>query len=107
VKTVAHMAEQIGVHTAQLVDLLTTTLFPGAVYTSYGALIAEGRYQPGGFTTRLGRKDVHLALDAARTGGLTLPFGEALRTVLDQAIAQGHGDDDWASIAELQRPAHA
>ncbi|WP_421075240.1 MULTISPECIES: tyrosine-type recombinase/integrase [unclassified Microbacterium] len=70
------MAEQVGVSTDQLVDLLTTTLFPGAVYTSYGALIAERRYQPGGFTTRLGRKDVHLALDAARTGGLTLLFGK-------------------------------
>lgn len=101
------MAEKIGVDPAQLIDLLTTTLFPGAVYASYGSLIAERRYQPAGFTTSLGRKDVHLALDAARAGGLTLPFGEALRTALDQTIAQGHGDDDWASIAELQRPAHA
>ncbi|MDR6875496.1 hypothetical protein J2S61_000482 [Microbacterium barkeri] len=38
------MAEQVGVSTDQPVDLLTTTLFPGAVYTSYGALIAERRY---------------------------------------------------------------
>ncbi len=98
------MAEQAGVDPAQLIDLLTTTLFPGPVYTAYGALIAEHRYQPAGFTTQLGRKDVHLALDAAHAGGLTLPFGEALRTALDQAIAQGHGEDDWASIAELRRP---
>lgn len=102
---VTAMAEQVGVDPTQLIDLLTATLFPGAVYASYGALIAQHSYQPAGFTTHLGRKDVHLALDAAQQNGLTLPFGEVLRTVLDQAIVRGHGDDDWASIAELQRPA--
>lgn len=101
------MAEQVGVDPTQLVELLTATLFPGAVYGSYGALIAEHRYRPAGFTTHLGRKDVHLALDAAQAGGPTLPFGEALRTALDRTIARGHGDDDWASIAELQRPVGA
>ncbi len=99
------MAEGIGIEPSLLVDVLTTTLFPGVVHASYGAIIAERRYQPAGFTTRLGRKDVHLALDAAHAGGLTLPFGEALRAALDDAIARGYGDDDWASIAELQRPA--
>lgn len=97
------VAERVGVDPAQLIELLTATLFPGAVYASYGTLIAERRYRPAGFTTRLGRKDVHLALDAAQTSGHTLPFGEVLRAVLDEAIAEGHGDDDWASIAELQR----
>lgn len=41
-----------------------------------------------------------------KAGGLSLPFGEVLRAALDQAIAQGYGDD-WAVIAELQRPGHA
>lgn len=99
------MTEHVGGRPTQLIDLLTTTLFPGAVYTSYGSLIAEHRYQPAGFTTSLGRKDVHLALDTARDGGLIPPFGDALRTALDKAVGRGHGDDDRASIAELQRPA--
>ena len=35
------IAEQVGVDSVQLVDLLSTTLFPGTIYTSYGALLAE------------------------------------------------------------------
>lgn len=96
------LAERTGVDAAQLIELLTTTLFPGQVYASYGALIAERRYQPAAFTTTLGRKDLHLALDAAAEHDLTMPTGELLREVFDQAVRDGHGDDDWASIAEQQ-----
>ncbi|MDN6557182.1 MAG: NAD(P)-dependent oxidoreductase [Acidipropionibacterium acidipropionici] len=94
------LAEHSGVDTSQLIDLLTSSLFPGATYTAYRTLIAERRYQPAGFTTTLGRKDLHLALDAADEHGLTLPFGEILRAIFDQAIADGSGDEDWAAITE-------
>jgi 3-hydroxyisobutyrate dehydrogenase-like beta-hydroxyacid dehydrogenase len=97
------VAEESRVDPGRFIELLTSTLFPGPVYTSYGALIAEQRYRPAGFTTRLGRKDVHLALDAADAAGRALPFGDVLRSVFEEAIEQGHGEDDWASIAELQR----
>lgn len=96
------LAEATGVDASQLVELLTGTLFPGPVFTSYGSLIAERRYQPAGFTTILGRKDLHLALDAAAEHDLRLPTGELLRAIFDQAISDGHGDDDWAAIAEQQ-----
>ncbi|MDI3405740.1 NAD(P)-dependent oxidoreductase [Streptomyces cavernicola] len=96
------VAERAGVDSGQLVELLTSTLFPGAVYSGYGSMIAERRYQPAGFTTLLGRKDLHLALDAATAQGTPLPIGELLRTIFDEAIADGHGADDWAAIAEQQ-----
>lgn len=96
------LAEQAGVDPAQLIDLLTATLFPGPVYASYGALIAERRYQPAAFTTTLGRKDLGLALDAGAQRGVTLPIGELLREIFDRALRDGHAEDDWASIAELQ-----
>ncbi|SDL42878.1 NAD(P)-dependent oxidoreductase [Streptomyces indicus] len=96
------VAERAGVDSGHLVELLTSTLFPGAVYTAYGSMIAERRYQPADFTTALGRKDLHLALDAAVAQGASLPIGELLRTVFDQAIADGRGADDWAAIAEQQ-----
>ncbi|MFT4042174.1 MAG: NAD(P)-dependent oxidoreductase [Gordonia sp. (in: high G+C Gram-positive bacteria)] len=99
---VVSLAEQTGVDAEHLVDLLTSTLFPGQVYASYGALIAERRYQPAGFTTALGRKDLHLALDAAAEHNITLPVGELLRGVFDQALRDGFRDHDWASIAEQQ-----
>lgn len=97
------MAERSGVDSELLVDLLTSTLFQGPAYSSYGKLIATSTYQPAGFTTTLGRKDVGLALDVAADAGLRLPFGEVLRAILDEALANGQADLDWSSIADLQR----
>lgn len=97
------MAERSGVDSTLLVELLTSTLFQGPAYSSYGKLIATSTYEPAGFTTTLGRKDVGLALDVAADTGLRLPFGEVLRSVLDEALANGHADLDWSSIADLQR----
>jgi 3-hydroxyisobutyrate dehydrogenase-like beta-hydroxyacid dehydrogenase len=96
------LAERAGVDSGQFVELLTSTLFPGAVYAGYGAMIAERRYHPAGFTTVLGRKDLRLALAAAAGHGIQLPFGQLLEAVFDQAIADGHGADDWAVVAEQQ-----
>ncbi|MFD8013544.1 NAD(P)-dependent oxidoreductase [Streptomyces sp. NPDC058955] len=96
------LAEGAGVDSGQFVELLASTLFPGPVYTGYGSMIAERRYRPAGFTTTLGRKDLHLALDAATDQGMPLPIGQLLRTVFDEAIADGRGADDWAAIAEQQ-----
>ncbi|MFI6055584.1 NAD(P)-dependent oxidoreductase [Streptomyces violascens] len=96
------LAEGADVDSGQFVELLTSTLFPGAVYAGYGSMIAERRYQPAGFTTILGRKDLHLALDAATDHDIPLPIGQLLQAVFDQAITDGHGADDWAVIAEQQ-----
>ncbi|MGN8025990.1 NAD(P)-dependent oxidoreductase [Microbacterium sp. 22242] len=96
------LAEQADVDPGMLVELLSSTLFPGPVYDGYGTLVARRSYQPAGFTTVLGRKDLHLALDSAAEHGLTLPVGELLRTVFDDAIAAGRGADDWSVIAEQQ-----
>ncbi|MDP9845992.1 NAD(P)-dependent oxidoreductase [Streptosporangium lutulentum] len=97
------LAEHTGVDASTLVELLTSTLFPGTVYSGYGELIASRSYEPAGFTTSLGLKDVNLALDAAEQARLVLPVGDVLRTVLTETIAAGRAEQDWASIAELQR----
>lgn len=96
------LAEASAIDAGALIDLLASTLFPGPVYAGYGSAIAERRYQPAGFTTVLGRKDLHLALGAAADHGVPLPIGQLLREVFDQSIADGHGTDDWAAIAEQQ-----
>ncbi|MFI0929953.1 NAD(P)-dependent oxidoreductase [Streptomyces sp. NPDC021012] len=96
------VADAAGADPGQFVELLASTLFPGPVYSGYGSMIAQRKYQPAGFTTTLGRKDLHLALDAAADQAIPLPFGELLRGVFDQAIADGRAADDWAAIAEQQ-----
>ncbi|PPF77077.1 hypothetical protein C5B96_15985 [Subtercola sp. Z020] len=103
------MAESIalldasGVDSNTFVDIMADSLFPGPVYSGYGALIADRRYQPAGFTTRLGLKDLGLAEHAASGAGVSLATAAGLREVFEAAIADGHADDDWSSIAEVTR----
>ena len=48
----------------------------------------------------LGLKDVELALATAREKGVTLPSAELIKTNLMKAIAHGHGQKDWAALAD-------
>ncbi|MBV6698871.1 NAD(P)-dependent oxidoreductase [Kitasatospora aureofaciens] len=97
------LAEANGVRPADLIELLTGTLFPGPVYSGYGAMVAERRYEPAGFRLPLGLKDVGLALDAGAASTVPLPFGSVLRDAFLDALAHGDGDKDWAAVAAVAR----
>ncbi|MGA5816931.1 NAD(P)-dependent oxidoreductase [Kitasatospora sp. NPDC094028] len=97
------LAEANGVRPTDLIDLLTGTLFPGPVYSGYGAMVAERRYEPAGFRLPLGLKDVGLALDAGAAATVPLPFGSVLRDAFLDALAHGDGDKDWAAVASVAR----
>jgi 3-hydroxyisobutyrate dehydrogenase-like beta-hydroxyacid dehydrogenase len=58
------------------------------------------------FTTRLMRKDLDLALEAATTAGVTLPVTGLVRRLLQSAVDTGLGDLDFmALLIRLQREA--
>ena len=57
----------------------------------------EHEFRPG-FPLRHAFKDVGLALTAAREQGIELPLTGALVHRWNEAIADGHGDDDVASV---------
>jgi 3-hydroxyisobutyrate dehydrogenase-like beta-hydroxyacid dehydrogenase len=97
------LAEAHGVRPADLVELITGTLFPGPVYGGYGAMVAERRYEPAGFRLPLGLKDVGLALDAGAAATVPLPFAGVLRDAFLDALAHGDGDKDWAAVAAVAR----
>lgn len=97
------IGERGGVDAQTLVELFTSTITPGPVYTNYGGLIAAQEYAPAGFTPVLGRKDVDLARAQAASTGLRLPVGDLLSELLTDAIEAGHEHDDWASLADVQR----
>lgn len=101
------IGERGGVDAETLVDLFTSTITPGPVYTHYGRLIATQTYSPAGFTSLLGRKDVDLARSQAGATGLRLPVADLLSTLLTEAITAGHERDDWASLADVQRHRNA
>jgi 3-hydroxyisobutyrate dehydrogenase-like beta-hydroxyacid dehydrogenase len=97
----AAFAEAHGVAGADLLDLLTNTLFASPVYKGYGASIAANRYEPPGFNLKLGAKDVRLALAAADEVGVPMPFASVLRDNLIDAMAHGDGDKDLAALARV------
>ncbi len=93
------MAERSGVDKGAVAEMLGRTLFACPVYQNYGRAIAEQRFQPAGFRLALGLKDLNLALETARTAGASMPVGELVRGRLEDAVAKGRADWDWAALA--------
>jgi len=84
-----------------LVDLLTSTLFTGPAYKTYGGLIAESKFQPAGFAAPLGYKDIRLTLAAAESLRVPMPLGSLLHDRFVRLLAQGGDTLDWAAIGGL------
>ncbi|MDR5698686.1 NAD(P)-dependent oxidoreductase [Agromyces aerolatus] len=98
------MTERLGVDAEQFVELLTSTLFGGVVYSGYGSIIAKGEYFPPGFHVSLGRKDLGLAEEVATATGVHLATLGALIAVFDRTLADPElKDGDWSAIAEVSR----
>ena len=90
-----------GVDPLQYVDILTSTLFSGPAYQTYGGLIARGEFEPAGFAAALGLKDIRLALAAADELAVPLPVASLLRDRFLALMANGGGQLDWSAIATL------
>jgi 3-hydroxyisobutyrate dehydrogenase-like beta-hydroxyacid dehydrogenase len=88
-----------GVSAADFLEIMTSTLFAAPAYQGYGKLIAEQRFKPAGFSLPLGLKDVELALTAASTARVPLPFAGVLRDSLLEALAAGDSELDWSALA--------
>jgi len=95
------LIRKYGVDTHDFVDFLTNTLFSAPAYKTYGGIIADERYQPAGFTMRLGLKDVRLVLAAAEAVDAPLPIASLVRDNLLTAISRGMEDLDWSATARL------
>jgi 3-hydroxyisobutyrate dehydrogenase-like beta-hydroxyacid dehydrogenase len=88
-----------GISAADFLEVMTSTLFASQAYQVYGKLIAEQRFKPAGMSLPLGLKDVELALTAASTARVPLPFAGVLRDGLLEALAAGDADLDWSALA--------
>ena len=72
--------------------------------THRGPNMLAGRY-PLGFRTRLHRKDLGIALDAARERGIPLPLTAWVEQRETELIRRGFGDEDVSNLARLAREA--
>jgi len=93
------LANKSGIDASAWMEMLTQALFTSPIYVNYGNMILKEAFAPGGFSVKLGLKDVNLVLQQAEQTGAKMPVGNLLKQQLDETIAKGHGDNDWTSIA--------
>src|SRR4029077_20298383 len=87
-----------GVDRRRYLEILTSTLFTAPVYRTYGELIVEHRFEPPGFAAPLGHKDIRLALAAAETLRVPMPFAAVLHDRFLTLLAHGGEALDWFVI---------
>jgi 3-hydroxyisobutyrate dehydrogenase-like beta-hydroxyacid dehydrogenase len=92
------LAEKGGVPKAQLLEVLTGSLFDAPVFHNYGKALAAAKFTPAGFAAPLGLKDMRLAGQAAETLRVPMPLLGVLRDHLVQTIAVEGEAIDWSGI---------
>src|SRR5262252_9206613 len=80
------LVRKYGVNPQVFYDVMTEGLFAAPAYKVYGKLMVDSSYDKPGFTTRLGLKDIKLALAAAELVNVPLPSGSVVRDRLVGAI---------------------
>jgi 3-hydroxyisobutyrate dehydrogenase-like beta-hydroxyacid dehydrogenase len=97
------LGEKGGVAPAQLLGMLTGTLFGVPVVHGYGGMMVRQQFSPAGFAMALGLKDMKLVLQAGDRLEVPMPLADLLRTRFLQAMAQGKGDLDWSGMSTVIR----
>ena len=82
-------------------DIMVGTLFAAPAYRTYGDLIVEQKFEPALFKLPLGLKDVRLAMEAGEAVHAPLPFASVMRDNFLEAIAHGHGEQDWSAVSTV------
>jgi len=90
-----------GVDKEEYLEIMTSTLFGGPVYKTYGRLIAREEFEPAGFAATLGLKDVRLVLSAGEALQVPLPVASLLRDRFLTLLANGGADLDWSAVGAL------
>jgi 3-hydroxyisobutyrate dehydrogenase-like beta-hydroxyacid dehydrogenase len=95
------LVAKAGIDQHQYLEVMTSTLFDAPAYRNYGAMIANGRFEPAGFAAPLGQKDIRLALAAAEDLRVPMPLASLLRDRFLTLIANGGEQLDWSAIGKL------
>ena len=94
------LAAKLGVDAATLLPLVQASMVKSGV-VEYKAPFVLGRDFAANFPLRLMRKDIRLALDAAKEARVKLPGLETVEEVYEMAIEDGHADLDYAATLLL------
>jgi 3-hydroxyisobutyrate dehydrogenase/2-hydroxy-3-oxopropionate reductase len=94
------LAAKLGVDAEKLIPLVNASMVKSGV-VEYKAPFVLARDFSANFPLRLMRKDIRLALDAAKEVRAKLPALETVEEVYDLAIEDGHADLDYAATLLL------
>jgi 3-hydroxyisobutyrate dehydrogenase len=97
------LTEALGIDPHVFVETIADGPLGSPYAVAKGRAMIAGEFAPG-FALRLAYKDVGLALDAAREQHLELPVTQALEPRWQQAIAEGHADEDIAAVIAVASP---
>jgi 3-hydroxyisobutyrate dehydrogenase-like beta-hydroxyacid dehydrogenase len=94
------LAAKLGVDAEALIPLINMSMVKSGV-VEYKAPFVLHRDFSANFPLRLMRKDIRLALDAAKESRVKLPGLETVEEVYDLAVEDGHADLDYAATLML------
>jgi 3-hydroxyisobutyrate dehydrogenase-like beta-hydroxyacid dehydrogenase len=94
------LAAKLGVDAEKLIPLVNASMVKSGV-VEYKAPFVLGRDFSANFPLRLMRKDIRLALDAAKEVRVKLPGLETVEEIYEMAIEDGHADLDYAATLLL------
>ncbi len=94
------LVRKSGVDAAKVREALLGGLAQSKILEMHGERMLEREFDPG-FKLSLHRKDLAIALQAAREEGVPLLATAQVAEVMNALLASGHGDDDHAVIARF------
>ena len=94
------LGAKLGVDTEKLMPLVNASMVKSGV-VEYKAPFVLGRDFTANFPLRLMRKDIRLALEAAKEARVKLPGLETVEEIYDMALEDGHADLDYAATLLL------
>ena len=100
------LAKKLGVDPRRVVDAISGGAAASWVLDKRASNMIDDSY-PLGFRLQLHRKDLGIALDAAREAGCALPMASYVAAAEDGLIAQGHADEDMSALARAVRRSSA
>jgi len=94
------LAAKLGVDPATLIPLINASMIKSGVVEYKAPFVLARDFSPN-FPLRLMRKDIGLALAAAKEARVKLPGLETVEEIYDVAVEDGHADLDFAATLML------
>jgi 3-hydroxyisobutyrate dehydrogenase len=96
------MIDAGGLDRAQAVSILTGGAPGSGIVKRMADRISAGDFTPN-FALRWMAKDIGYAIDDASKNGISLQTAAAALSVFKQAIAEGHGDEDFSAVSKSSK----